>query len=115
MTGARTVIAVTAHALAFRRLQEQWRGFGYRSASAASSGQGAACNRERHPMSEQRRLVFASLLFAVLWAAGMLWWESPLDTAEAIIIVIAGAVAGIFWYAAMRWWMRWMMRHRARG
>jgi hypothetical protein len=47
----------------------------------------------------------ASVLFAVLWTAGMLWWNAPLDVAETVILVVAGAIAGLLWYFAMRLFM----------
>jgi hypothetical protein len=48
----------------------------------------------------------ASVLFAVLWTAGMLWWNAPLHIAETIILVVAGAVAGFLWYFVMRLFMK---------
>jgi hypothetical protein len=47
----------------------------------------------------------AAILFAVLWTAGMLWWNAPLDTVEIVMLVIAGALAGVMWYFAMRFYV----------
>jgi hypothetical protein len=63
-------------------------------------------------MSPQRRLIFASVAFAVLWTAGMIWWNSPMETAGAVILMIAGALAGLLWYFGMRFWMTRFMRPR---
>jgi hypothetical protein len=57
-------------------------------------------------MSSQRRLILASLLFAVLWTAGMIWWNSPMETARVVILMASGAIAGTLWYFVMRWWMK---------
>jgi hypothetical protein len=54
-------------------------------------------------MPSSNRLVFSSVLFAVLWTLGMIWWTGT-ETANIIMLVIAGGLAGIFWYFAMRWW-----------
>jgi len=54
-------------------------------------------------MPSSNRLVFSSVLFAVLWTLGMIWWTGT-ETANIIMLVIAGAVAGILWHFAMRWW-----------
>ena len=35
-----------------------------------------------------------AVMFAALWTAGMLWWNAPLDAAEAICISIGGLVSG---------------------
>jgi hypothetical protein len=44
----------------------------------------------------------AAILFAILWIAGMLWWNTPLHPAGAVILVIAGGFAGLLLYFAMR-------------
>ncbi len=54
----------------------------------------------------------ASVLFAVLWTAGMLWWNAPLQAAETVILVIAGGIAGLLWYLVMRMFMRRMGKAR---
>jgi uncharacterized membrane protein (DUF4010 family) len=56
-------------------------------------------------MTPQSRLVLASIIFAVLWTAGMIWWTGR-ETSNVVIMVVAGAVAGVLWYLAMRWWQR---------
>ena len=59
-------------------------------------------------MSPQRRLILASIFFAVFWTAGMIWWNAP-AIAGAIILMFAGALAGTLWFFAMRWWMNRFM------
>jgi hypothetical protein len=61
-------------------------------------------------MESQRSLILASSIFALLWVAGMLWWNAPMSTARAVIIIIFGAFAGLLWYAAMRLWMRYFVQ-----
>ena len=55
-------------------------------------------------MSPQRRLILASIFFAVFWTAGMILWNAP-TIAGAVILMFAGALAGTLWFFAMRWWM----------
>ena len=63
-------------------------------------------------MSPHRRLVFASVAFAVMWTAGMLWMQAPISIAHIVITTIAGAIAGTLWYFAMRWCLnRFMNRY----
>jgi hypothetical protein len=64
-------------------------------------------------MSPQRRLVLASVVFAVIWTAGMLWMQGPTSAAGVVIMAIAGAIAGTLWYFAMRWFMNRYIRSRA--
>jgi hypothetical protein len=52
-------------------------------------------------MNPQRRLVLASVIFAVLWTLGMVWWAG-VDAVNIIGFSISGAVAGVLWYFAMR-------------
>ena len=54
-------------------------------------------------MSQQRRLMLASILFAVLWTTGMIWWNGS-TFAGALILMIGGALTGTIWFFAMRWW-----------
>lgn len=57
-------------------------------------------------MSPQRRLILASILFAVLWTAGMYIWAAPTFTGlGAIALAFCGALAGVFWYFCMRWYL----------
>ncbi|GJE03525.1 hypothetical protein GMJLKIPL_5482 [Methylobacterium isbiliense] len=58
-------------------------------------------------MSDDVRLRWASLAFAVLWTGGMLWWSAPLDAVAVVIWLAAGAVAGCLWYGLMSRWQRW--------
>jgi uncharacterized protein (DUF2062 family) len=60
-------------------------------------------------------LPLSSLLFAVLWTAGMLWWNAPLDAAEAVIFIVAGAIAGVLWYYLMRKYTNWLQQRRDRN
>ncbi len=63
-------------------------------------------------MSADRRLIVASFVFAILWTAGMIWWNAP-GIAGSIIMMIAGAFCGIAWYFGMRLWMTWCGRRAA--
>jgi hypothetical protein len=56
-------------------------------------------------MSSNGRLKLASLAFAMMWVAGMMWWKSPMTTAGMMILMGSGALAGMLWYFGMRWWM----------
>jgi len=62
-------------------------------------------------MNPQHRLVLASVMFAVLWTLGMIWWTG-VDTVNIIGLSISGAVAGVLWYFAMRWWIHWVEKRR---
>ena len=55
-------------------------------------------------MIPQRRLMIASIMFAILWTAGMVVWNGP-TFAGVVILMFAGALAGTLWYFGMRWWM----------
>ena len=55
-------------------------------------------------MSPQRRLILASIAFAVLWTAFMIWWNAP-GFAGAIILAFSGALAGTLWFFGMRWFL----------
>jgi hypothetical protein len=61
-------------------------------------------------MLPRTRLLYASLLFAVLWTTGMYWWNRPTGTAGIVSLLVAGAVTGVLWYWGMRLWMRWTSR-----
>jgi hypothetical protein len=67
---------------------------------------------KENDMTPRTRLVLASILFAVLWTAGMIWWTGT-DIGNVVGLWIGGAVAGVLWYFAMDWWMRWWENHRA--
>ena len=60
-------------------------------------------------MELQRSLIAASFGFALLWVAGMLWWNGPMSTARAVLLIILGAFAGLLWYCGMRLWMRYFV------
>jgi hypothetical protein len=63
----------------------------------------------------QMSLPLSSLLFAVLWIAGMMWWNAPLATAEIVMLVVAGAIAGVLWHYFMGKYMNWMQKSRDRN
>ena len=48
-------------------------------------------------MTHQKRLMLASIAFAVLWTAAMIG-ATGTDTANVVIFSIAGAVIGVLWY-----------------
>lgn len=56
-------------------------------------------------MTSKRPLMLASIMFAVIWTALMIYLNSPLEIAGMVIFAIAGAIAGGLWYLGMRWWM----------
>ncbi|ACA16411.1 hypothetical protein M446_1943 [Methylobacterium sp. 4-46] len=60
-------------------------------------------------MSEQARLRWISVVFALLWTAAMLWWSAPLEAAAVVIWIIAGAVVGFLWHWLMSRWQRWYL------
>ena len=64
-------------------------------------------------MPPDRNLIVASVAFAILWTAAMIWWNAP-GVAGAIIFMIAGAFCGVGWYAGMRLWTKCCAR-RASG
>jgi hypothetical protein len=57
-------------------------------------------------MNPEKRLLLASIAFAVLWTVGMIWW-SDRTPVSIIAWLIGGALIGVFWYYTMRWFMRW--------
>ena len=57
-------------------------------------------------MTSELRLTCASILFAVLWTGGMIWWTGP-EPANVVILTICGAIAAALWYFFMRTFMRW--------
>ena len=52
-------------------------------------------------MSQKITLILASIAFAVLWTAYMIWQTST-GMANTVILIIAGAIAGVLWYLGMR-------------
>jgi hypothetical protein len=58
-------------------------------------------------MSSRTKLALLSIVFAVLWTAGMLWLSAPLEVAQAVIFVISGGIAGVLWYLLFGMWYRW--------
>ena len=59
-------------------------------------------------MNPEFRLTWASILFAVLWTGGMIWWTGP-EPANVVILAICGAIAGWVWYVFMRKFTRWQL------
>ena len=66
-------------------------------------------------MSPRSTLALASLGFAVAWIALMWWWNAPLDTVPAAILIVAGAIAGLLWYLMMGWWLKYSNRRSKAG
>ena len=60
-------------------------------------------------MNPQTWLVPASIAFAVLWTAFMIWWNG-VNTVNIVMLSIIGALIGVAWFFAMRWCMRWWLR-----
>ncbi len=56
-------------------------------------------------MSPHRTLITASIVMAILWTIGMLWWLPPTASAGYAVQAAAGAIVGIVWYTGMRIWM----------
>jgi hypothetical protein len=56
-------------------------------------------------MSPKRTLIILSIVMAVFWTLGMLWWLPPAATAGYVVQAAAGAIVGIIWYSGMRMWM----------
>ena len=51
-------------------------------------------------------LRISAVFFAVLWTAGMLWFDAPIELHKLIIWSIAGAIAGLLWYWVFAKWMK---------
>ena len=64
-------------------------------------------------MSQKITLILASIAFAVLWTAYMVWQTST-GTANTIILMICGAIAGVLWYFGMRMAMNKMTAKMAK-
>jgi hypothetical protein len=63
-------------------------------------------------MTHRSRLKLASLIFALLWTAGMVWQLWPMRPAEIGTLVVSGALAGAVWYWLFGAWYRWQLtRH----
>lgn len=63
-------------------------------------------------MTHRLRLKLASLILAALWTGWMIWWLSPMRTAEACMLTIGGALAGFVWYWLYGAWYRWHVARR---
>ena len=48
--------------------------------------------------SPRSNRVLLAILFAVLWAAGLLWRSPSIDLQTVIVAVIAGAIVGLLMY-----------------
>ena len=53
-------------------------------------------------------LPVSAVLFAMLWTAGMIWWDDALGSAK--VVVWAGV--GLLWYFAMRKYVHWTESRR---
>jgi hypothetical protein len=51
-------------------------------------------------MSQKITLILASIAFAVLWTAYMIWQTST-GTANTVILMVCGTIAGVLWYLGM--------------
>jgi hypothetical protein len=49
-------------------------------------------------MAVSTRLKLSAVLFAVLWTAGMWFWDGPRDVAGTVILALTGTLAGFLWY-----------------
>jgi uncharacterized membrane protein len=49
-------------------------------------------------MSPRSNRVVVAIVFAVLWAAGMLFWSPSIDLQTVGLAVIVGAIAGLLAY-----------------
>jgi hypothetical protein len=64
-------------------------------------------------MPSRRTRILASIAFAVLWTAAMIWLSWPMPTPAIIVPVISGVLAGIFSFTAMRVVMLRLTRSRS--
>jgi len=64
-------------------------------------------------MSEKITWILASIAFAVLWTAYMIWQTST-AMANVVILIVCGAIAGTLWYFGMRWAMSKLTARMAR-
>jgi hypothetical protein len=62
-------------------------------------------------MTSDLALIWASILFAVLWTAGMI--SCGAETANVVILTMCGAIGGVCWYFFMRKFARWQADRRA--
>ena len=58
-------------------------------------------------MSPRRTLILASFAFALLWTAGMCWWNAPMSGASTVILATMGAIEGFVWFWAMHACLKW--------
>jgi hypothetical protein len=49
----------------------------------------------------------AALAPAVLWVAGLDWWDEPLPLTSTSILMLLGGLQGLAWYWVIRRWMAW--------
>jgi hypothetical protein len=63
-------------------------------------------------MNSNLSLTWTSILFAVLWTAGMIW-STGAETANVVILAICGAIGGVCWYLFMRKFVRWQAGREA--
>lgn len=53
-------------------------------------------------------LRISAVLFAVLWTAGMLWFNAPIELHKLIIWSGAGIAAGFIWFWLTGKWMKYV-------
>jgi hypothetical protein len=56
-------------------------------------------------MNPDTSLKLASIAFAVLWAAWMIW-SNGFTPANVVTFALVGALAGWLWFLGMRWFFR---------
>ena len=61
-------------------------------------------------MSSHTGLVLGSLIVAVIFALGMIWWMPPIATSGYVAKIGGAMFVGVFWYASMRLWMAHSVR-----
>jgi hypothetical protein len=59
-------------------------------------------------MHSTRRLVPASIFFAIFWTAGMVWWTGDSGGPHVAMLAIAGTLAATAWF----WMMKCFMTRR---
>ena len=56
-------------------------------------------------MNPDTPLKLASIAFAVLWAAWMIW-SNGITPVNVVTFAVVGALAGWLWFLGMRWFFR---------
>jgi hypothetical protein len=63
-------------------------------------------------MQMQSRLKLMTVIFAVLWTAGMVWWTAQYDAVHIALLAASGAVVGVLWHWGMSRYVRWSEHQR---